>query len=86
MMKIIYTKHAEDKLKREDIKNFKISKKLIENALGKSKHNDRTKYGDFSHVVNISTRHDLRIIYDIIDKNIKVITFHIARKGRYDKA
>jgi len=85
MMKIIYTRHAEDKLKRTDIKNFKINKKLIENALSKSKHKDRTKHGDFSHLVNISDRHDLRIIYDIIDNNIKVITFHIAREGRYDK-
>lgn len=83
MMKIIYTKHAEDKLKRPDIKKFKINKKLIENALVKSKHNSRTKYGDFSYLANISHKHDLRIIYDIIDGNIKVITFHIARKGRY---
>jgi len=82
-MKIVYTKHAEDKLKRADIKKFKINKKLIETALAQSKHNIRTKYGDFSHVAKISTRHDLRIIYDIIAKDIKVITFHIARKGRY---
>jgi len=84
MMKIIYTKHAENKLKRADIKNFKINKKLIESALARSEHEDRTKYGDFSYLANISHKHDLRIIYDIIDGNIKVITFHIARKGRYE--
>ena len=82
-MKVIYTKHAKDKLRREDIKEFKINKVLIENALAKSKHKGKTKYGDFSYLASISVRHDLRIIYDIIDKNIKVITFHIARKGRY---
>lgn len=63
MMKVIYTKHAEDKLKRPDIKKFKINKKPIENALAKSKHNSRTKHGDFSYLTNISHRHDLRIIY-----------------------
>ena len=85
-MKIIYTKHAEDKLKRADIKNFKITKIFIEVALSKSKHESKTKYSDFSCLASVSDKHDLRIIYDIIDSNIKVITFHIARKGRYDKA
>ena len=86
VMKIIYTKHAEGKLKRADIKSFKIDKKFIEAALSKSEHRGKTKYNDFSHLSSVSEKHDLRIIYDIIDSNIKVITFHIARKGRYDKA
>jgi len=82
-MKIVYTNHAEDKLKRPDIRKFKVNKKLIENALSKSKHESKTKYGDFSYLVSISDRHNLRIIYDIIGVDMKVITFHIARKGRY---
>lgn len=86
MMRVVYTKHAEDKLKRADILKFKINKTLIEDSLGKSKHENKTKYGDFSRLEGVSDKHDLRIIYDIIDNNIKVITFHIARKGRYDKA
>lgn len=85
IVKVIYTKHAEDKLKRADIRKFKINKKLIESSLAKSKHNSKTKHGDFSYLTNISPRHDLRIIYDIIGEDVKVITFHIARKGRYDK-
>ena len=85
MMKIAYTKHAEDKLKRSDIKKFKINKTLIEDSLVKSIHKDKTKYGEFVCLVNVSARHDLRIIYDIIDVDIKIITFHITRKGRYDK-
>ena len=86
MMKIVYTKHAEDKLKRADIKKFKIDKKFVEAGLSKSEHKSKTKYGDFSYLASVSVKHDLRIIYDIIDTKIKVITFHVARKGRYDKA
>ncbi len=83
-MKVNYTRHAEDKLERTDIKRFKVSKKLIEDSLSKSKHKNRTKYGEFFYLVRVSAKHDLRIIYDIIEDSIKVITFHIARKGRYE--
>ncbi len=82
-MKIFYTKHAEDKLKRRDIKSFKITKKLIDAILSKSQHESRTKYGDYSMSESVDDRHDVRIVYDIIGKDLKVITFHISRKGRY---
>lgn len=84
-MKVIYTRHAEDKLKRADIRKFKVSKALIESFLGESKHNKKTKYGEFYTLGSISSGHDLRIIYDIIDSEVRVITFHIAKKGRYVK-
>ena len=82
-MKINYTKHAEEKLKRPDIKNFKINKKIIEAILKAAKFQSKTKYGDFAEVFPLNARHDLRIIYDIINSNIKVITFHVSQKGRY---
>lgn len=85
-MKVIYTEHALDKLKRPDILKFKINKKLIERAVQKSSHLLRTKYSDLYTIGELDQEHILRIIYDIIDSDIKVITFHIARKGRYDEA
>lgn len=83
-MKVIFTKHAEEKLTRADIKKFKITKKLIEDIITKSKHKNKSKYGEFAQNRTITDRHILRVIYDIIDPEIKVITFHIARKGRYE--
>jgi mRNA-degrading endonuclease RelE of RelBE toxin-antitoxin system len=80
---IIFTKHAEEKLKRPDIKRFNINKKLIENILKDPQMKSKTKYGDLAASSQINDKHDLRIIYDIIDKEIKVITFHISKKGRY---
>ena len=85
-MKVIYTKHAEDKLKRIDIKKFKINKKFIEIEVKNSDHKLRTKYGDFYVITMVDSKHIVRIIYDIIEPDAKVITFHIARKGRYDEA
>ena len=82
-MKIIYTRHAEEKLRQEDTRKFKIKKKTIENILKYSRSKSKTKYGDLAALSEVDSKHDLRIIYSIIDKTAKVITFHISRKGRY---
>ena len=83
-MKVTYTKHAEEKVTRQDIKKFGITKKLIQEVVTKSDHKTKSKYGEFAESRSISEKHILRVIYDIIGKDIKVITFHIARKGRYE--
>jgi hypothetical protein len=70
-------------LKRKDIKSFGITKRLINDFLKGSKNISETKHGEYAVVERLSDRHDLRIIYDIIGKNKKVITFHISRRGRY---
>jgi len=82
-MKVIFTKHAEEKLKRKDIKKFKITKRKLRKFLENPRSRSKTKYGNFAVVDQIDQEHDVRIIYDIIEVGIKVITFHIARKQRY---
>ena len=82
-MRISYTKHALEKLKRQDIRNFKITKKTIRKILIHAGSKSRTKYGAFSVVSQTDLLHDLRVVYVIIEEEIKVITFHITRKGRY---
>jgi mRNA-degrading endonuclease RelE of RelBE toxin-antitoxin system len=82
-MKVIYTKHAEEKLKRTDIKKFGIRKKTIKEVLNYPESTTKTKYGDYATVSQLDSGHDLRVIYGIIDAGFKVITFHIARKDRY---
>lgn len=82
-MIISYTKHAEIKLKQSDIKKFKINKKTIKNIILHPRIRSKTKYGDNAAILALDGLHDLRIIYAIIEDGIKVITFHVARKGRY---
>ena len=82
-MTVIYTLHAKDKLKRTDIRKFKITKKLIERIIKSPRSQQITKSGEHSAVTGINDKHDLRVIYDIMDAGFKVITFHISRKGRY---
>jgi mRNA-degrading endonuclease RelE of RelBE toxin-antitoxin system len=83
-MKIIYTKHAEEKLQRQDFKKFKINKTLIRKIINNPYTKTKTKYGDFAVIGRVDSNHILRIIYVIINSSNKVITFHIARKGRYE--
>lgn len=83
-MKSVFTQHAQDKLKRADIKKFRISKKMIKGILTFPEYKGITKYGDYTAVSALDEEHDLRVIYTVIDgKTVKVITFHISEKGRY---
>lgn len=83
-MKIIYTLHAKEKLKRKDIKNLKITGNLLRSILKNPQIKSKTKYGDITAITALDTKHDIRIIYDIITPHgIKIITFHVSKKGRY---
>lgn len=83
-MGIIYTKHAEDKLERIDIRKFKITRKIIANILNRPTLMKKTRYGEFLAIGTIDSTHVLRIIHVIINLNIKVITFYVTRKDRYE--
>lgn len=83
-MKIIYTKHAEQKLQRADIKKFKINKRTIREILLKPYKKTKTKYDDFAALGILDTTHIVRVVYVIINSSYKIITFHVARKNRYE--
>jgi len=80
---IVYTKHAENKLRRKDIKAFKITRRRISQILRNVEGETHTKYGEYAVIRPLNEHHVIRVVYDIIGKDYKVITFHVARKGRY---
>ena len=80
---VIFTKHALNKLDRKDIKQFKINKSFIKSVVKNPDKLSKTKYGDYAAIARLDFSHEIRIIYDIIINDYKIITFHIARKGRY---
>lgn len=82
-MRIVYTKHASEKVLRPDVRKIKINKKLIRSILLNPEVRSRTKSGEFCAISKIDSRHDLRVIYDIIGEDTKVITFHVSAEGRY---
>lgn len=83
-MKIIYTKHAIDKFIELKRLGWAINKLKIKKVLQKPKWIGLSKHGQKTVMSLIGSNHILRIVFNIEDDIIKVITFHIAKRGRYE--
>lgn len=83
-MKIIYTKHAIDKFVELKRLGWKINKLQIKKVLQKPRWVGVSKHGEKTAMSLIGPNHILRIVFNIKDDIIKVITFHIAKRGRYE--
>lgn len=83
-MKIIYTKHATEKFKELKNEGWVITKAKIEQTIKNPKWKGVTKDGEKTALSLIDEKHILRIVFDKKDDIIKVITFHIGRRGRYE--
>ena len=81
-MKIVYTKHAKDKLKIAESIKFKINKRLINISLNKISLSNKVEM--FRLIEKLDKHHDLCVIIKQEDKIIKVITFFPTQKGRYE--
>ena len=83
-MKIIYTKHAEEKflvLRKEGWHKTKTKiRQIIKNPIWKGS----TRYDQETAIGLVDERHILRIVLDRQGDIIKVITFHIGRRGKYE--
>ena len=82
-MKIVYTKHAQTKLREEDAVKLSISKKKIADVLNTPITTDTSR---FPHIKVGKLRKDLSlcVIYKLENDTMIVITFYPAEKGRYE--
>ena len=83
-MKIIYTKHAEEKFSVILKQDFSITKRKIRQIIQYPKWVGSTKYDQETALGLVDERHILRIVFNREDGIIKVITFHIGRRGKYE--
>lgn len=83
-MKIIYTKHAEEKFLALRKENWFITKAKIKQIIKNPKWTGTTHVGQEVALGLIDERHILRIVLDREDDIIKVITFHLGKRGRYE--
>lgn len=83
-MKIIYTRHVEDKLKEEETKKFSINKKKIEVVVKNPKNLQHLQLV-IRVVGDLDITHSLCVVYKLTDEgDIKIITFFPVQKGRYE--
>ncbi|OGK25605.1 hypothetical protein A2954_01255 [Candidatus Roizmanbacteria bacterium RIFCSPLOWO2_01_FULL_37_12] len=83
-MKIIYTKHAEEKLGTKEAKKFRITKSKIEIITKKPITQENLATGLVRAFGLVDEFRSLCIVYKKENGKIKIITFFPAEKGRYE--
>ena len=83
-MKIVYTKHAQDKFVQERYTiHLTITKKVIKQVIQKPQHITKQDEKTIA-VASLDQLHSLVVVYRQSGKEILVITFFPTRKGRYE--
>ena len=83
-MKIVYTKHALEKFIELESKGWIVTKTKIRGIIKKPKWRGTTKYNQETALGLMDSSHILRIVLDRKGDIIKVITFHMGRRGKYE--
>lgn len=83
-MKIIYTEHSLEKFAALREKGWIVTKSKIRRIIKSPKWKGTTKYNQETAMDLMDGRHILRIVLDKKSGIIKVITFHIGRRGKYE--
>ncbi len=84
-MKIIYTKHALEKFKELELEGWYITKKKINAIIKNPRWKGLTKGEQETALGLIDQKHIIRVVFKREkDDIIKVITFHLGKRGRYE--
>ena len=83
-MKIIFTKHVLEKFKILEQFGWKITKIHVQNTIKTPKWIGKSRFGQRTAMSTVDSMHILRVIFNQENGKIKVITFHIARRGKYE--
>jgi len=83
-MKTAFTKHA---LRKQEILRelgWGISLKFVEETIRKPHFTGKTRYGQPTAISLLDKEYILRVVYEERSGIITVITFHVARRGKYN--
>lgn len=83
-MKIIFTKHAEEKFKILSGLGWKITKAQIKKVIRNPRWRGTSQFGQETALDLLDQKHILRVILNREDDIITVVTFHPARRGTYE--
>lgn len=83
-MKIVFTIHTEEKLLALKTEGWIITKRKIKQIINKPKWRGSTRFNQETAIGLVDEKHILRIVLARKGDIIKVITFHLGRRGRYE--
>lgn len=85
-MQIVYTKHAELKFTQLKRLGWKITKLTVKKTIKKPKWRGTSRFGQETAIDLLDENHILRVIFNKESDKIKIITFHPARRGKYESS
>jgi len=84
-VKIVYTKHALEKFKELELEGWFIIKKKIYQTIKDPKWTGLTKENQETAISLVDPKHIIRVVIRREEAGIiRVITFHIGRRGKYE--
>ncbi len=83
-MKTTFTNHAKFKFKLLERHGFKISEKQIEEIVQNPSSTCEGRKGRLIIQNQLDETHIMRIICEVDNEEIKIITFYPAKRGRYE--
>lgn len=83
-MKFVFTKHASEKFGELEKLGWKVTKEHVRKAIEQPKWRGISKHGQETVIILVNKHHILRVIFNREHGRIKVVTFHVARRGRYE--
>ncbi len=83
-MKIEFTSHAKDKFIILRKHNFNISEEEVLQAIKKPDNIERGRKGRLIAQKVVDKEHLLRVVYEIKENKIIIVTFYPARRSRYE--
>lgn len=83
-MKIEFTKHALRKKETLQELGWSITLESVKTTVEKPDFLGKTKKNQSAALKSLDENHSLRVVYEVRNDIIMVITFYITRKGRYE--
>lgn len=83
-MKFIFTKHAIQKFVELENLGWKITRDKIRTTIKRPRWRGASRYGQETAMNLVDRKHIVRVVFNRSGDIIKVITFHIARRGKYE--
>jgi len=83
-MKFVFTKHAIEKFEELGRLGWRVTRVKIKKTIQKPKWRGISRHGQETAMSLVDPKHIIRVVFNREDGIIKIITFHIARRGKYE--